>query len=214
MKRFLPLVLSVCLLGCTSLIGSNISVFHDLPSKVSGIRYATIPLKDQEGSLEHKAYDRRIKDELNRRGFVESTVENATVVVFFQYGIDYGREMVASYPIIGQTGTSSTYTRGTITSYGGGSATYSATTYSKPIYGVVGTDVTSHTVYTRFFQLDILDKAALASGQVMKVYEAKVMSVGSSGQLAAVLPTLIKALFEDFPGKSGSTRRVTRFRDS
>jgi hypothetical protein len=37
-----------------------------------------------------------------------------------------------------------------------------------------------------------------------------VSSRGSTGQLDSVLPTMIKALFEDFPGKSGNTRTSTR----
>ena len=32
------------------------------------------------------------------------------------------------------------------------------------------------------------------------------MSSGFSDQLAKVLPEMVKALFEDFPGQSGSTR--------
>jgi hypothetical protein len=37
-------------------------------------------------------------------------------------------------------------------------------------------------------------------------YEGKVVSSGFSDQLVQVLPTMVKALFEDFPGQSGSTR--------
>jgi hypothetical protein len=55
-------------------------------------------------------------------------------------------------------------------------------------------------------RLDIVDKQALAEGNIKKLYEGKVVSSGFSGQLVKVLPKMIKALFEDFPGKSDSTR--------
>ena len=133
--------------------------------------------------------------------------EEADVVMFFSYGIDSGKEVVSSYPIFGQTGTSSSYTSGTVTSYGN-YATYSGTTYNTPTYGVVGSGVTSGTKYTRFLKVELLESPALAKGDIKKVYEAKVVSSGSSNQVAVVLPTMIKALFEDFPGKSGSTRKT------
>ena len=60
--------------------------------------------------------------------------------------------------------------------------------------------------YTRILKLDIVDKQALAQGNIKKLYEGKVVSTGSNSQLATVLPTMVKALFEDFPGQSGSTR--------
>jgi hypothetical protein len=75
-----------------------------------------------------------------------------------------------------------------------------------PTYGVVGTRETSQTEYMRVLRLDIVDKQALAEGNIKKLYEGKVVSSGFSGQLVQVLPTMVKALFEDFPGQSGTTR--------
>lgn len=207
MRAIVTVLMALLLWGCSTFVRSNISVFHDLPPTGQALKYATLPLKSQEGSLEHKSYEQLIKTELNKRGYVETPVAEADVIVFLDYGIDTGREVVSSYPIIGQTGTSSSYTSGTIQSYGG-YATYSGTTYNTPAYGVVGSGTRSDTVYTRFLRLDFVDRAELAAGKVKKRYEAKVVSAGSSSQLAAVMPAMIKALFEDFPGKSGSVRRI------
>jgi Domain of unknown function (DUF4136) len=194
--------------GCTYL-RSQVAVFHQLPKDFSGSTYAMIPFKEQQVSLEHKAYEEGVRQELNAKGFRETPVDQAQIVVFLAYGIDTGKEVVSSYPIIGQTGVSSSSTYGTIQSYGGYS-TYPGTTTYTPTYGVVGTGVTSQTQYTRVFRLDMLDKQALAAGTVKKLYEGKVVSRGSSSQLAEVLPTMVKALFENFPGQNGSTRTSTR----
>jgi len=213
MKPWLTLVVCVILLsGCAASIRSDVSVFHEIPPTFSGTTYAMIPFKQQEGSLEHKTYERAVKRELDAKGFREASIENAEVVIFLSYGIDTGKEVVESYPIIGQTGVSSSHSYGTVQSYDS-YGTYSGTTTYTPTYGVVGTGVTSSTEYTRFLKLDILDRKALTEKQIKKLYEAKVFSRGSSGQLSAVLPTMIKALFEEFPGKSGSTRRTNRPRD-
>jgi len=206
MKNLLIVTLLLGLLsGCASLLRSQVVVFHQLPKDPSSTTYVMIPFKEQEGSLEHKAYEDAVRQELNAKGLRETAVDQAQVAVFLSYAIDTGREVVSSYPIIGQTGVSSSSTQGTIQSYGS-YGTYSGTTTYTPTYGVVGTGVTSGTEYTRILKLDIVDKQALAQGNIKKLYEGKVVSTGSSSQLATVLPTMVKALFEDFPGQSGSTR--------
>jgi hypothetical protein len=201
-------VLLAALSGC-ALLRSQVAVFHQLPKDLSGTTYVMIPFKEQEGSLEHKAYEEAVRQELNAKGLRETTVNQAQVAVFLAYGIDTGKEVVSSYPIIGQTGVSSSSTYGTVQSYGS-YGTYSGTTTYTPTYGVVGTGVTSQTQYTRVFRLDIVDKETLAEGNIKKLYEGKVVSSGYSGQLVQVLPTMIKALFEDFPGQNGSTRTSAR----
>jgi hypothetical protein len=201
-------VLLAALSGC-ALLRSQVAVFHQLPKALSGTTYVMIPFKEQEGSFEHKAYEEAVRQELNAKGLREMTVDQAQVAVFLAYGIDAGKEVVSSYPIIGQTGVSSSSTYGTVQSYGS-YGTYSGTTTYTPTYGVVGTGVTSQTQYTRVFRLDIVDKETLAEGNIKKLYEGKVVSSGYSGQLVQVLPTMIKALFEDFPGQNGSTRTSAR----
>ena len=206
---FAVLVCASLLAGCGMFLRSQIAVFHNLPQGFAGTTYVMVPFKEQEGSLEHKAYEQAVRQELSAKGFVESTLEQAEVVIFLYYGIDTGKEVVSSYPIIGRTGVSSSSTYGTVRSYGD-FGTYSGTTTYAPTYGVVGTGVASRTEYTRFLRLDLLDRKALAEGKINKLYESKIVSRGSNGQVAVVLPTMIKALFEDFPGKSGSTRTSTR----
>jgi hypothetical protein len=70
------------------------------------------------------------------------------------------------------------------------------------------------TQYTRVLRLDIVDKQALAEGNIKKLYEGKVVSSGFSDQLTKVLPETVKALFEDFPGQSGSTRTSSQLTHS
>jgi hypothetical protein len=130
-------------------------------------------------------------------------------VVFFAYGIDTGRAVDSSYPIIGQTGAT------TCPTFDGTPQSYRCSDSSPwPTYGVVGSRETRQTEYTRILRLDIVDKQALAEGNIKKLYEGKVVSNGSSNQLMKVLPTMVKALFEDFPGQSGSTRSSLQVTDA
>jgi len=136
---------------------------------------------------------------------IEAPFDKAKYAIFMFYGIDDGKQVVSSYPIFGQTGTSSSYTTGTITSYGN-TASYSGTTYQTPTYGVVGSGTRTDTVFTRYLNIDIIDIAKSGDGKVQKVYEGKAVSSGSSGQLAPVMPAIVRSVFEDFPGKTGTSR--------
>jgi hypothetical protein len=203
-------VLLAGLSGC-ALLRSQVAVLHELPKDLSGTTYVMIPFKEQEGSLEHKAYEEAVRQELNAKGFRETTIDQAQIVLFLAYGLDNGKRVVSSYPIIGQTGatTCSTFDGTPDPSYG---CTYSS---PWPTYGVVGTRKTRQIEYTRVLRLDIVDKQDFAEGNIQKkVYEGRVVSSGFSDKLDKVLPKMVKALFEDFPGQSGSTKTLFQPTDS
>ena len=86
----------------------------------------------------------------------EAPFNQAKYAIFMFYGIDDGKQVVSSYPIFGQTGTSSSYTTGTVTSYGN-TATYRGTTNKTPTYGVVGSGASTDTVFKRYLNIDIID---------------------------------------------------------
>ena len=193
-------VLLAGLSGC-ALLRSQVAVSHQLPKDVSGTTYVMLPFKEQEGSLEHKVYEEAVRQQLNAKGFRETTADQAETVVFFTYGIDTGRQVTSSHPIIGQTGDT------TCSTFDGTPQRHSSIDCQPwPTYGVVETRVTKETEYTRVLIVYIVAKQGLAEGNIKKLYEGKVVSSGFSNQLGQVLPTMVKALFEDFPGQSGSTR--------
>jgi Domain of unknown function (DUF4136) len=194
MKNLLIATVLLTGLSGSALLRSQVTVSHQLPKDLSGTTYVMIPFKDQEGSLEHKAYEEAVRQELNSKGFRETTVDQAETVVFLAYGIDTGRRVVSSYPIIGQTGVEDSS--------------------PWPTYGPVGKRETSRTEYTRVLRLDIVDKQDFAEGNIKKVYEGRVVSSGFSDKLDKVLPKMVKALFEDFPGQSGSTKTLFQPTDS
>ncbi|SDW31650.1 DUF4136 domain-containing protein [Thiocapsa roseopersicina] len=204
--RFLVYILAGLLVGC-SMVQSRVTSFHTLPQSVNGVTFAIVPFDWQKGSAEFQTYQNRIASELVARGFIASSIEEAIYAVFLQYAIDDGREVAYSYPIFGQTGISSAQTHGTLSTYGS-LATYSGTTTYTPTYGVVGMGSGSRTEFTRVVRLEILDNRELAAGRVQKVFEGEVRSAGSTGQLSAVMPTLLDALFNDFPGESGKSRDI------
>lgn len=205
MRNTVFTLLILLLSGCASTIHTKVSAFHELEEPLSGVPYALVASKEQEESLEFRSYAKLIKAELGLRGLNESSFNQAKYAIAISYGIDDGKQIVSSYPIIGQTGTSGSHTTGTVTSYGN-TASYNGTTIKTPTYGVVGSGTSTDTVFKRYLNIDIIDISKSVEGRVQKVYEGKAISSGSSSQLAPVMPAIIRSVFEDFPGKSGATR--------
>lgn len=205
MRSIVFALLFALLSGCTTLIETKVSAFHELVQPLSGVTYALVPTKEQEGSLEFQSYAKIVKSELEKRGLTEAPFNQAKYAIFMFYGSSDGKQVISSYPIFGQTGTRSSYTTGTVTSYGN-TASYSGTTYKTPTYGVVGSGTTTNTVFTHYLNIDIIDIAKSSNGKIQKMYEGKANSSGASDQLAPVMPAIIRSVFEEFPGKSGVSR--------
>lgn len=200
-------MLLILLSGCASLVKSNVTSFHEIEGDVTGAKYAFAPLQGQENNLEYRTYCNLVEKEIQKHGAIKTSLDDADYLVTFVYGIDDGREKVVSSPKFGQTGVSSSHTTGTATAYGN-TAYGSATTTYTPSYGVVGTSTSSRTVYTRVLRLNVYPKAAVDKGDYTPIYQSEVKSQGRSGQISRVMPSLIYALFKEFPGESGKSRKV------
>jgi hypothetical protein len=74
-----------------------------------------------------------------------------------------------------------------------------------PQSGIFGT--ASYTEYRKGLWVFMYENTRDRSGDERKiVYEGSVVSAGSLVQIATVMPAMISALFEEFPGESGSMR--------
>jgi len=129
--------------------------------------------------------------------------------VFLQYEIGQGRQVTFSYPIMGQVATGGSTTTGTVSTYGN-TSTLNATTTPNTRLGVVGSGAGSRTEFDRAVRLTMYSAPEYrASQRMQRLYEGEIRSSGSTGDLPTVMPSLIRGLFEDFPGRSGSVRNIT-----
>ena len=148
--------------------------------------------------LQFKEYATYVNRALNKQGFVPAdSYEKANVVIFLVYGIGDPKEHQYSFsmPTFGQTGISSSYTTGTVNTYGG-RGSYSGTTTYTPTYGITGS--TSHSgafvTYFRFLMLDAIDLDEFnKSKREVQLWKTTVTSAGSSGDLRRVFPVLVAA---------------------
>jgi len=193
---------ALLLSGCASAIRSEVSAINKLPADLKDKSFFISPYKEQEGSLEFEHYAGLIGHELQAKGLRAATAGQADLLVFFRYAFDQRTELVPA-PLWGPT------------SYiGGGGSTVVVNgkavfvpTYSMPAFGVGGMGVTTAVFNRRNFSLDVLDKSSTPEHPV-KLYEAMVFSEGYSGTLLQVMPSMIKALFMQWPGPATRSETV------
>jgi hypothetical protein len=167
------------------------------------------------GGLEFSQYASVVADRMASLGYrpVNSTAE-ADLLVRFDYGVDKGRERVR------QTGFRDPFYDPW---FGYGRYGYSRFGYSRGYWGPAfgrgyygrpwsygfydpffDNGLDSYTVYTSGIEMKIDNRA---SGQ--RLFEGKAEAVSTSNRLQYLVPNLVEAMFTDFPGRSGETKRIS-----
>lgn len=181
--------------GCTQFLRGDVVAFHE-DSLPMGETIRVEALDAEKGrSLEFRAYARMIADELRELGYmpVEAPGAAATLIAEVDYSVTSGGEETRT------TRRFPPYVRYHF-HYG---------RFQDPFY--FGFDnswtdtVTTTPSYLRQLSLNIVRNDA----ERTRLFEGRVRSSGRQGELAEVMPYLVTALFENFPGESGVIKVVT-----
>ena len=197
-KFFIGVLALLMVSGCAGKFRSDVSSWHRLqqPSGETFVVTAKDPMK--AGSLEFAAYAGMMAEELRKLGY--RPVERGgkpDLIVRVDYGVSDGRTEVRSYNYGGYGGWGP---------YGWGHyGHYSRFGYWGSPYGPGYSDIRSYPVYNRKLEMEI----AAAGNPNANIFESRVMSEGRSNRLEEVMPLLVESMFQEFPGPSGVTRRVT-----
>ncbi len=201
-KIFLCIALIFCV-GCGRPFQVNINSISS-GNLLSGSKCVILPSDPNIAAdqLQYKEYATYIKRALEKNGYeVTDNRGEAQVVVFLNYGIRNPHENLYNYstPVWGQTGVSSSYTTGTINSFGSGIASYSGTTTYTPQYGITGyqSHVGTLITFTRFLVLDAYNlEEYRKTNKEVQLWRTTAISTGSSGDLRLVFPLMVAASTE------------------
>jgi hypothetical protein len=172
-----------------------------MPANYRGKSLYVYPFDPIRLQSRHAAqYAALVGNELGARGFVilKDKAALADYTAWMDFAVDSGHEKVASWDVTG------------FAPSGGTSAPYSARVFLAPNYGVVGEETESHAEYGRFFTIAIVDRAGSSPGHPKVVYEARAASEGREKSLSRIVPSMIHAIFKDFPARSGSVTTSTQ----
>ena len=192
---------SVLLAGCASTIRSNVTAFHEWPSSLPDKSYVFERTREQNDSLEYRKYEDLVRAELGRLGFIEApAATKPSLKVSIGYSIN-GRDVTEVYPVVVNP-----YPYW----YGPAWRGYYGPGYYGPYYDpfwfgppVVENRVSQYQLFNRQLRIVI---ARMSDGK--KLYETTVVSEGTNGSLAAVMPYMVRSAFQDFPGPNGVPRRI------
>jgi hypothetical protein len=184
-----------------------VETFSELGPKDLSKQLAILPYDEEKfDSLEWKSYAKKLASRFEKNGVEVSDPRDAQLIAFFGYAIDEGERVTTTHtvPEYGVTGYSSSYTTGTLNSYGN-STNFNATTTYQPEYGITGysQETTTRTVYTRSLAIDIVDKS---SGE--KKWQARLTSRGKCGRISEVIDELIQASLTNFPESTSETVEI------
>ena len=193
-----PLAVAWMLGGCATgpqLIHAQVTAFNEWSTLPPEKTYVFSRTLEFQNSLELRSYEDIVRDELTLQGFKLATDPGrAQLTVTLRPSISTSQVRVRdAWPV-------DPFWR----PYGGwygrrGLGWYDPYWSFPDAYSDYTIDV-----YRRRLELDIDSKTVAGK----RYYEGRVESTGQTETLPAVMPYLIRALFADFPGNSGQTRRV------
>jgi hypothetical protein len=200
--RWLILLAAVAALlsGCASQkIRSDVTVFEQWPGGLQGAPITFARTEAQNNDLEYHTYENLVATELHRIGFVDAGPgRQAKIKVAIGYGIT-GRDVRVVQPVV----VDPFWPQYSYWPYYG--PRWRRYPFYEPFwYGpTVAYQESQYEVFHRHL------KVMLSDAETNKtLYDVTVVSVGNNGNLATVMPYLVRSAFLEFPGKNGTSRRV------
>ncbi len=192
------LVLLLCvwfIAGCANpVLRSDVLSFHQWPANAADRAYQLKRLAAQENSLEHATYENLLRSELQAAGFKESP--NARFVITMEYAQETRSVRLYDPPLLVSP------------------SMYWSSGFYRPGWGMsIGVPfgaqpfamARDYPAYVRTLKLFMQDQSMPGAP---RVWEGSANSAGSTQDFVAVAPYMLRALLTDFPGQSGSSRRV------
>jgi Domain of unknown function (DUF4136) len=195
------LALSAC--ASPKYVTSDVTRFHTMSSPTSGQTFAIIAASpEQEQSIAFKQYGDLINARLSALGLKQFSGNTPT-------SADY--VVTLDYEVLGPTPD--------VRTQGGGNFSFGFgySNWSRPFSYGIGYDsffdnfnyTETRQLFARRIQVNMYRGASYVSGPKSRVFEVRAVSLGLNSQIEVVMPYMLDAVFQDFPGQSGRTRTVS-----
>lgn len=203
MKRYTAILIAaagiLALAGCsTPTIRSEVTVFQDWQPALQSQPYVFERSVEQDKDEEYRNYENLVRAELQRLGLTEaSPAQQPKLTVRVGYGVQ-SRDVRVVQPVVLDPVYYGPY-------YGPRWHRRYTPFYDPYWYGVPVVQYRDgrFVVYRR--QLHV---AIAGTSDARKFFDVSVVSDGSKGELAPVMPYLVRSAFADFPGKNGAPREI------
>jgi hypothetical protein len=198
----LALALAGMLLGgCASVVKNDVVAFHEWPTELQDKSYVFDAAPEQKDDLEYQNYQGLVRAELQRLGFTPAQgAPSANLKVAMDYRID-ARDVKVVQPVYGDPYWPYWYGPYYGPRWRRYGPFHDPFWYPGPV--VTGYQENQYQVFQRHLHLQIT-----RNKDGKRLYEVTVNSEGGNGSLAFAMPYMVRAAFQDFPGRSGVPHRV------
>ena len=199
---------ALALLGaCASPITTHVTSFNQWPADAAGSTFSYVSRTDNTRELEQASYESHVQAELEKRGLVRAPAGQVGRMQVDLNTSNRSEQMTYLQPIYQDN---YIYQPGYRDSAGRIFPGFWTLDPFGPRY--VGDRQINTTRQTSTLQLRLLDSQGMPPGKPRTVFESRAMfeAEGSRDNLPQVVPYLVRAVFDDFPGQNGRAR-VVRF---
>ena len=201
MLRFIFLTAVAFVAGCANPITAKVTSFNQWPLDTAGASFSFIRPVDALNDLEQQAYETKVQNELEKLGLrraptaqvgriqVDVIVGNGTRNKQFREPI-YRDQYIYHPPVRDAAGNV----------YGG--------FWAPDQFGqrYVGDRTVTRAVQVSNLRLRLLDSQGNSPGKPRAVFESRAVYEGDNEDVAALVPYLVRAVFDNFPGQNGAVR--------
>lgn len=193
----------VLLTACAGPITAKVTSFNRWPADASGASFSYIRPPDQLNDLEQQTYEQLVKSELERLGLKHAApgqIGRIQVDIVTGHGTRNKKYREAIYQ------DQYIYTP----PYRDAAGNVFSGFWAPDRFGsrYVGDREVVRTVQVSNLRLRLLDSKGSAAGRPQAVFESRAVYEGDNEDLADVMPYLVRAVFQDFPGQSGRVQVV------
>jgi Domain of unknown function (DUF4136) len=195
------------LAACASPITARVTSFNQWPANAAGSTFSYVSRTDNTRELEQATYENYVQAELEKRGLVRAPAGQAGRMQVDVTTSNRSEQRTYLQPIYQDN---YVYLPG----YRDAAGRIYPGVWTLDPFGprYVGDRQINTTLQTSTLQLRLLDSQGAPAGKPRTVFESRAIfeGEGSGDNLPQVVPYLVRAVFDDFPGQNGRTR-VVRF---
>jgi hypothetical protein len=202
-RYILAAIVVAFLAACASPITAKVTSFNQWPLDAAGASFSFIRPADALNDLEQQAYEGQVQTELEKLGLKRAAPGQV------------GRIQV---DVITGNGTRNKQFREPVyrdnyiyhPPYRDAAGNVYAGFWAPDQFGsrYVGDRTVTRTVQVSNLRLRLLDAQGNTPGKPRAVFESRAVYEGSNEDLATLVPFLVRAVFNDFPGQNGRVRTV------
>jgi hypothetical protein len=188
--------------SCASVIRGDVVSYHDGPLPMGETIRVVAADPANQGSLEFRSYVTLVNEQLRRVGYQPTDADNAQLLAVVDYSVVPDSTSITANRAPGFVRYGFSYGRFRDPFY------FGASNYWGPGWGpgFWGPDTyTSRTGYLRTLLLNIERNTS----ERERLFEGHVQSSGAQNLLPQVMPYLVTAMFQNYPGENGVTKVVT-----